>query len=407
MFHLIRSLTACAALAVAWPAWCAEWAFEPTVESRVTTTDNINLTPGVHEAVTGIALRPKATFARRTEATEVTGTASFGLNRYPDDSDLNSDDVNLAIASKLVAERSTYGLSAAFTRDSTLESELASTGIVQARRQRNLLHVSPTWNYSLTERSSVFADYQYDAAHYEAGSGLMDYSNQQASGGYQYLLSPRTALSVSGSYSRYETDTGSFLTNSYALNVGLNYDATDRLKLAFGIGTRYSNTRIERTDSFCEFGALVVCQFFGIPLTTVSSTTNIGDHGLSFNASADYAWERTSANLGISRDLNPTGSGPLVQTDRLTAGIDHKFSEKLSGNATVSYLLSHYIGGLGSDTSYYRLDCALGWKLDEWWTASAGYSFAYQKVKDAPQAANANTVFVSISYTWPKMAVSR
>ena len=406
MIRLIRSLTACAAVALALPAWPAEWAIEPSVEARVTTTDNINLTPGVHEAMTGIAVRPRATFANRTEATEVTGTASFGFNRYPQDSTLNTDDVSLAVASKFTSERSSYGLSAAFTRDSTLESELQSTGIVQARRQRNLLHVSPTWNYALTERSSVFAEYQYDAAHYEAGSDLTDYSNQQAVGGYQYRLSPSTTASVSGSYSRYETETGSFLTNSYAVNVGLTYEATDRLKLSFGIGGRYSDTKVVRTDEFCIFGARINCEFLGVPLVQLTSTANTSDHGLAFNASADYAWERTTGNLSVSRDLNPTGSGPLVQTDRLSAGIDHKFSERLSGNATASYLISRYIGGLGSDTSYYRLDTALGWKLDEWWSATGGYSYAYQKVTGAPQAATANTVFVAIVYTWPKISIS-
>ena len=69
--------------------------------------------------------------------------------------------------------------------------------------------------------------------------------------------------------------------------------------------------------------------------------------------------------------------------------------------------MSRYLSGLGADTDYYRLDSALSWKLDEWWTAGAGYSFAYQKIKDAPNSANANSIFLSISYNWPRISISR
>lgn len=365
-------------------ALAAEWAIEPSVETRGSVTDNINLMPNVHDNVFGWTVAPNVVFARRTEATEVAGTARLGINRYPGNSDLDTDDATLSLTSQLRDERNTYGLSAAYIRDSTLQTELATTGIVQARKQRNLVSLSPSWNYSLTERASVFAQYRDDQVKYQAGAGLEDYTNRQATAGYQHLLSERSTATVSGSYNRYETDTGGTLTTSYGLSVGLTHSPVEPLTLGLGIGARRSDTTI-----------------------TNMATSKTSDDGLTFNASADYKWERTHANVAASRDINPSGTGQVVQTDQLAIGIGHQFSERLSGNANAAYLLSRYIAGPGSDTEYINLNSSLGWNLDESWRAGAGYSFAYQRVKGGPDSASANTIYLSISYNWPKISISR
>ncbi len=388
-------------------AHAAEWAIEPSVSSRANLTDNVNLLPGAHENVFNWSLSPAATFARRTEATELAGIASFGINRYPGNPDLDSDDATLSLRSAYHDERATYGLSASFVRDSTMASELATTGIVLTRQQRNLVSLAPSWNYALTQRSSVFAQYQYDQAKYQSGVGLTDYANQQASGGYQYLLSEQTAATVSANYSRYKAADGSILTDSYGIDVGLTHARTENLSFNLAFGVRRSDTTVTRTDFRCEFGNLALCFFFGIPLQPVTASSNTSDNGLTFKAGADYRWERSTASLALSRDINPSGTGTVVQTDRISITANHQFSEKLSGSAYGAYLISRYIGDLGADTEFSSLSSSLAWRLDEWWTLGTGYSFAYQKVKGAPESASSNTIFMSISYNWPKISISR
>ncbi len=388
-------------------AYGAEWAIEPSIESRASLTDNINLTPNVHEDVFSWLVAPRVTFARRTEDAEVAGTASLGINRYPGNSGLDATDAGLAVTSQLHDERNAYGLSAAFIRDSTLQTELATTGIVQTRAQRDLVSLSPSWSYSLTERSSVFAQYRYEQANYQSGVGLTDYSNQQGSGGYQYLLSERTAATLSGNYSRYKSDDGSILQNSYGVNIGLTHNPVERLTLAFGIGSRRSDTKITNMVTFCPFGSVIICDAFGIPLETLTATSDTSNSGMSYNASADYKWERTTAKVSASRDINPTGTGLVVETERFAIEFGYQFSDKLSGNINGAHLVSRYVGGLSSDIDYVSLSSSLSWKLDERWTAGTGYSFVYQKVKGTPESASANTIFLSISYNWPKISMSR
>jgi hypothetical protein len=404
---VLRSFAFTLLVLVASNVLAAEWSIEPSIDARANLTDNLNLTPGVRENVFNWTVSPRVIFARRTEISEVTGTASLGFNRYPDDPSLDTTDANFSLGSQLRSERNTYGLSAAYIRDSTLQTELATTGIVQTRTQRDLVTISPSWSYSLTERSSVFAQYQYDHASYEAGAGFIDYSNQQASAGYQYLIAERVATTLSGNYSRYEADDGSIISNSNGFSVGLKYSHSEKLAFDLSFGVRRSDTTITNSALLCEFGAVAICDFFGIPLQRVTATATTADDGYVYSASADYKWERTSASMVLSRDINPTGSGLVVETDRIAIQIGHQFSEKLSGNVYAAYLSSRYITGFGSDTEYSSLSSSLSWKLDERWTTGAGYSFSYQKVKNASESASANTVYLSISYNWPKISISR
>ena len=42
-----------------------------------------------------------------------------------------------------------------------------------------------------------------------------------------------------------------------------------------------------------------------------------------------------------------------------------------------------------------------------WWTLSGGYSYSHVKYDSTPVGATANVVYVVLSYTWPKVSVSR
>lgn len=389
-------------------AMAAEWAIEPAIDSSATWTDNVNFTPGGHDSVWGWMVAPHATFARRTEATEVAGTARLGFNRYPGNTNLDATNASLVLNSNFVQERSRYGLGLSFIRDSTLESELATTGVAQPRQQRNLLSLTPNWSYTLDERSSVFAQYQYDDAHYQTG-GLEDYRNHQVTAGYQYAISERLAATLSGSYARYETDIGSVKTESYYANTGLVYSATERLKLNLAIGARRSYSTITISGDVCPADPAfpLLCVLFNIPFQHFTESEKTRDSGLTFNGGADYQWETATAGIVLTRDLNPTGSGLMVKTDRFGIQGTRNFSDRLSASASGSYLVSRYLGGVGNETTYYRTDFTLSYKLDPWWSTSLSYSYAHQTVKGVTQDTAANTVSLTIGYNWPKISVSR
>src|SRR6266478_2419447 len=116
----------------------AEWSAEPSVSLRADYNDNINLSPAPHPRVWGIKLSPDVKFSGETETLKVTGGLNLRVNRYFGEDGLDTIDHTLSLRSDYKAERDLVGLNIDSIRDSTLVSELATTGAVQARRQRNL-----------------------------------------------------------------------------------------------------------------------------------------------------------------------------------------------------------------------------------------------------------------------------
>src|SRR5437867_2768489 len=169
-------------LLIADPSYAAEWSMEPSVRLTANYNDNIDLSPAPHPSVWGITLSPDVKFSGETETLKVTGGLNLRFNRYFGEEGRGRDtnDHTLSLRSGYRAERDLLGLNIDSIRDSTLVSELATTGAVQARRQRDLLTANPTWTRALTEAAYLKASYGYTNVHYDdtAGTSLIDYGDQ-------------------------------------------------------------------------------------------------------------------------------------------------------------------------------------------------------------------------------------
>ncbi|MFN0040749.1 MAG: hypothetical protein ACKVP2_14655 [Burkholderiales bacterium] len=388
---------------VATTSFAAEWSIEPSVNARTSVTDNVNFTPGTREATRWVNVSPQAKFSRRTETTEVSGVGRLSFNRYPGRADLDANDSYFSGVAQFHEERARWGLTGFFYRDSTLQSELATTGLTQVRRQRSLSGLSPSWNYAVSERGSVFANFQYNMADYEQGSGLKDYSDQQASLGYQYLLSETTALSISAGGSRFETKAGDVLTDTRRADAGLTHAFSERLSVGLSVGYRYSDTRL--SSFLCPLVPAVLCDIYDIPFQEFVSRSR--DQGLSLNATADYGWERTLMGLRVSRNTNPSGSGLVVVTEQVGGSIRHDFSEKLSGSISGDWLHSRYVAGPGGQSNYHHIDASAQRRIDDRWTLSGGLSHAWQDSTDTSNKTRGTTAYVNLAYEFSRHAISR
>jgi hypothetical protein len=393
-------------LAMIWIAGssqAAEWSIEPSVSARASVTDNLNLTPGTSESIWWTNLAPQAKFARRTEASEISGVARLSFNRYPGNPQFDATDQLLSGVAQFGEERTRWGLAGSFTRDSTLQSEQATTGIAQARRQRSLSSLSPSWRFQLSERSSLFANYQYSMAEYEAGAGLRDYSDQQASLGYQYLLTETTALSMNAGGGRFETENADVRSDTLRLDAGLTHSLSEQLSVGFNAGYRRTDTRLSAL--LCPVVPAQLCEFLNIPLEQFVSRTR--DTGLSLSATADFQWELTTLGVNLGRNTNPSGSGLVVVTDRAGGSLRHNFSEKFSGSLSADGLRSRYVAGPAGESRFYNMDASAQYKPGERWTLSAGFSQSRQYSKDLPDYARGSTLYLNIVYEFLPMALSR
>jgi hypothetical protein len=153
-----------------------------------------------------LVLSPDVKFSGATETLTVTGGLNLSFNRYFGEEGLNTNNYDFSLRSAYQAERDLLGLNVDARRDPTLVSELATTGVVLAYRQRNLQTASPYWSRSLTEATSIRVSYNFTNVDYDdtSDTSLIDYQDQSASVELQTRVDERNSQ-YRGLLRRYET----------------------------------------------------------------------------------------------------------------------------------------------------------------------------------------------------------
>lgn len=382
---------------------------ESSVALRTEYDDNINLTAEPHSAVWGLLLAPEVKFSGATEALKVTGGLRASFNRYFGQSGLDSVDHAVSVHTTYKAERDLFGADVESVRDSTLVSELLQTGVVQARRERNRLTAAPSWSHYVTENTALTASYGYTDVRYAdtRDTSLIDYREQQASVGVLTNLSERDTLAVSGYYDWYETIPRTFDAKTYGLQAKYDRAFSETLRGTLAIGARNTNSTQSSNALVCSGPVLFgLCVGSLERLTVVESDRSTG---YTFLAGIDKKFETAQVGAQLSREIYPTGIGALVQTDRLGATWQQQLSPTLDFFVDASIYQTRYVGSFvtGSDSRYYRIEPRLTWRFTDNWTLLGGYSYGHVQYQQSSPSATANVVYLVVSYTWPKLSVSR
>jgi hypothetical protein len=392
------------------PAHAAEWSMEPTVGFSANYNDNITLTAAPHPTVWGLQLSPAVQFSGETETLKVTGGLRLGFVRYYGEEGLDHNDYYFTSRTSYKAgERDVLGLNLAANSDPTLVTELETTGVVVAYRQRTQLTANPSWSRSLTETTAVTASYTYTGVNYAdtTGTSLIDYSDQTGSLGLQTILDEKNRASVAAYYDRYQTSPASFLANTYGIQAGIDHYFSETLHGTLVAGVRKTQSTTTAQALVCD-GPILFGICFG-NLITLTSVNDQSSTGWTFNAGLEKRWGETTTVSGrLSREIYPTGNGQLVQTSRVQLAWTEQWSPTVTAYVTASAYQSVYVGGTvtGSNSNYYRIEPRLSWHITDEWVLSALYSYSRVKYESATSA-SANAAYLTLSYAWPKMSVSR
>ncbi len=381
------------------PAWSAEWRAEPSVALRQEYNDNINLTALPHDAVWGTILTPSLKLSRNTEVSQTYASLLVNINRYSGQTGLNRNDLYYTLGSNYKTERDIWAGDFSYTSDSTLTSELNQTGIVLTRAQHKLLSLKPSWTRQLTERNSARLSYMFNDSRYDGGvsSGLVDYTYHVAAADWLYQLSEKDQLSMTASYSRFLTASGNYTANTIGLQGGLTHSFSETLQGTLQLG-------VNQTRSVLNSPYTQVCiapgLCFLLPIPHSVTTSNLVPV---LSAKLSKQFETGTLTGTASRELQPTGNGSLVETDRLGLDASRSFSEKLVGSANAAVYRSRYIGDAGNAASsrYYSLGLGLNWRMDERWRLDGGYRYARSEYQNSSVAPTSNLVYATITYAWP------
>jgi hypothetical protein len=373
------------------PAFAEGWRLQPNANVQLDYDDNVRFTTVDAESAFSTNLMAALRAIRSTEITDVGFAVGLAGSTFSGISELDNTNgyVGLDLGHRL--ERSRFRLDTRFVSQSTLNSEEATTGLVQVNRQQNQWLVNPGWSYLVSERATLdlaanFQDVSYqDAEDAEDVDGvpLFNYRTGSLELGGGYAWSERLGLTGSLSYDRYEAQgTTNESTNVSAL-VGAEYQLSETTSLSALVGLRRTEETIDGLG--------------GLTLTRASS-------GPSYALSLSKRFEAGGGlALEARRELLPSGSGGVLDTTGISANLSLLVRPRWRFALSAVGYRNRSPGGEtdANDRTFASVAPSIAYELDEYWRLSAGYRFRWQESDEVPGDAVSNAVFLTLGWTRP------
>lgn len=386
-------------------AHAAEWKIEPVLQLSGGYNDNIRLsTNNEISSATGV-FSPSSTFSVATPTAGASGKVRFDFERYTEDSDLDENNslVNLDLYQSF--ERSRLGLDLAYINDTTLDSQLEETGLVLDRIRRSRISASPSWTWLMDERSNLSASYSYSDVEYKnpGTSGFVNYTLNNGQLSLTRTLNERSAATVSLARVRSDNDNDVKSTNTN-LQGGVAYQFSETLSASLFAGGRRTEVDYSRTSFVPVFSGSVIIGY--VPLT--AAVTN-SDWGYIFNIGITKKFLRGETSVSASRDISNDINGTPIEVNRLRWNNLYRFSETFSGHLNLELYNSQYSNAFGQnlDRNYYSVQPELTWQFARFWSLTGSYRYRVQTYSNSNDDATQNAAYLTLTYLWPRIAVSR
>src|SRR5262245_48890129 len=372
-------------------AGAAEWSADPSLRVKGLYNSNLLLSNGNNE-VWGQWVSPGLKFKGSTESLEVEGNVKSDFVQYYGSTDRNLTNLYFPVRAAYRLDRHTFGFEGGFTRDNTLQGELQQTGLVLAFTQRNLLTVAPSWKLGITERLSWQSGYHYTNVQYENGIqlGLVNYHVQAGNTGMTYNLGERDQVQLTGEYTSFSIPSRMQDSTYYGVQGGWTHDFGHEMTGSISGGVRF----VTSTEDFSG-GSLTAHDTVGV-----------------YRGTLRKGFERTTIEIEGSREINPSGFGRLLKTDRVGGLLSHNLTETITASLNggfyfVSAVLTEGSSGSVPQSRFSSISPSLSWKFSQWWTLDVAYTYAERAVDDLNQWNFANSTFVMLTYGGPKWSMSR
>ncbi len=372
------------------------WELTPRVTLEGRYDDNIRLTSAPHDTVTGALLKGNLEFSRLTEISKVSGRINAKYSDYSDDDEVNTNntDVDFVLASYYKTERSRWGLDGYYRRDTTLKrielddvvddglGDDIDEGLVDVNIRRNNVLLTPSWEHSLSERTNLrfalnYRDVSYDKN--RSGSGLFDYEQQGVSFGVFRRLSERDTFNISVGASQFESlDNANNEVDGYNLTVGYRRLFSETMSGSINAGI---NRNTQKSD-------------------VIASDVDIDGYVLRLDLKSKT--ETTKYGLSIKHDVDPSGTGSVVESNQLKFDLHHRFTRRLSSSLLFRFIDNENVGSSNTkETRYYIIRPRMSWKLTRWWTLNGGYDYTFVERGKNANEVDSNAVSISLTHSKP------
>jgi hypothetical protein len=269
------------------------------------------------------------------------------------------------------------------------------------------------------------ASYQFVNVSYPDAPDNQQYADFQyhtASLGIGYSLSPMTRLVAQLGLSRSERSDDTLNSENQQLTLGLEHRFSERLSGSFFAGSGRTETDYKRGFPTCT-GVILPGFFFGvggsvcvnpdtltlIPFVLEPTTVTNRSSNTVYNAELIYQLETGEVSLQGMRSITPYTNGGLIQNERFSLIASHLFSSRLQGSLSLEWYRTRSTDDVSTslDRTTMSVRPALRWNLDRDWILAASYRHFQQEYEGSISSATSNAVDLTLTYNWPRYAISR
>ncbi len=201
---------------------------------------------------------------------------------------------------------------------------------------------------------------------------------------------------------------------TYSLIGGWRRKFSETLEANLALGARRTTTDQDVLVALPGFEGLepLCLAPFNQPLCQTVSQSQT-DWGAVVRASVNKRWgETTRLRADFDYSLQPNGNGDLTDTANLKLRASHSLSARLSGTLRINALYSRVSGSLAardssSNRDVYQIVPGLSYALTEDCRLNFDYRYTWRRLQRDPSAAESNAAYVTLTYNWPRISISR
>jgi hypothetical protein len=364
----------------------SEWSLKPVLNPTLEYDDNVFLRSTNKENDFKLSAKPSLELSYAEEDKDLTFTGGYSIARYDQLSRLDEDNPFFSLKATKRTEVSTWGIELGYRETASRNTALENTGDFSSTSVVTTQNISPSYQYSISERDSLGLNFSYSQREYSTNE-FNDNENTSISGSWQHQFTERLSSSFNVYYAVYESGTSftGFKSDTFNLSLGASYLLSESWSIQGQVGARQLDS-----DRLNE----------GIKST--SST-----RGSSFNVSVNYNDDLNTFHLSGAQSLNPSSSGDVNEQLSFSVSWGRSLSETTNFNLGISYRENVSASEINSNKrENISFKTSIIKSISERASMNFNYEFREQKIT-SEDAASGNAVSVTFNYKFDVYQVSR
>ena len=318
-----------------------------------------------------------------TEILKLSALARWDALLFWDNSDQNRLNQSYGLnGSYRLTERWSVSASGRYVFDSVQDSQLDETGSVErGLYDRQRLNAGAGLDYSVSERSDIGADYNYQKTDFERKSSVDTEAHGVRFFYRRRLQNQRDVITIFPRFIWGNSDDWDAYNST--LNVRWAHPFTETLDTSITVGARHS--RVDYKDDSDD----------------TDNWGGVADMWLRKRG------ELTTGRLGFSNNLRTRTNGEIINVSRLYTDIDHRLSRRFGVGLRGSIYYSNLIEDspeTDDDRWYFDVTPSAFYRLTERHLLRLSYSYNYQKLLDADDndTIDRQRIWLELTFNFPK-----